>query len=329
MDAYHKIAGNVGLFKNAPPLAEVVLENIGAATSQIIYAEAFRPGAAWWHADGRRGRNGLSADRISDFVCAATRTPKPGERDQLQRQQSIWELNHNVSPCPRCGVSGLHACIGMKPGEWTEEHEAKLKQAIEIVRTSEVTQMFHTKPCVNCGTPVADGMIHQCTHDMLFRPSPCPRCGIHGAHFCTGNQTAPANPFRVLDDLAWTDGNGVCRKPKQAADAFVSVFEPQNGDNWMRLNTAGRLKFSEALMLRFHGMKIDVAVTFENGRVRVGESEHGKVLNNRGYCFARRLTPLVDFKGRPSVLIFLHENEDGYLYGDLSLAEGADAPEVE
>ncbi|EJG5415729.1 hypothetical protein NAD41_002368 [Salmonella enterica] len=260
IEAYHRIGGKPELFNDAPPMAQVVLEDISKRTPRIIYAEAFRTGATWWHADGRRGRRGLKQEQMSDFICMATRSPRRAALQQLQTDQLRWDLAHYKG---------------------------------------EPVMYTNTRPCVNCGEPVADGMVHQCKQPFYFTP------------------VEPA-PVIIAPPTV---------TPKR--DAFVSVFEPQNRDNWFRLNTAGRIKFSEALMMRFTGLKIDVAVDHSTGRVRVGEAEHGKVLNDRGYCFARRLTPLVDYKGQPSVLVYLHENDDGYLYGDLNLVEYGDGTEVE
>lgn len=294
MDCYHKIAGDEDLFANAPPLAEVVLEDISRKTQRVIYAEAFRPGATWWHSDGRRGRRGLPPDRMSDYRCAATRTPHPAALERLTTDQLMWDLQH--------------------------------------ARQEPVKMYSNMRPCVNCGEPVADGMIHACKYSLMTDPGlpditakPCPKCGVIGAHFCTGRK--PSSFFDKAID--WHDGHGNKLSPKpQADEVFTSVFEPQNNDNWIRLNTAGRVKFSEALMLRFAGMKIDLAVS-NSGRVRIGEADHGKILGKRGYLYARRLVPLVEFSGMSSVLLFLHEHEDGYLYGSLALKDGDNGPKVE
>lgn len=259
MNAYHKTAGNVDLFENAPPMAEVVLEDISRKVKRVIYAEAFRPGAHWWHSDGRRGRRGLDPKRMSDYVCAATRTPRPTEINKLRADQLIWDLGH----------------MEQKP----------------------MSMYSNTRPCMSCGEPVSDGMIHACKYPALIDP-----------HF------------------------GITIKPRvilgQQQEVFTSVFEPQNCDNWVRINTAGRVKFSEGLMLRFAGMKVDVAVS-NTGRVRVAEADHGKVMNNRGYVYARRLVPMLDFSGLSSLLVFLHEKEDGYLYGQLPLKDGVDGAALE
>lgn len=287
MDAYHMTAGDTELFDRAPPMAEVVLEDISRKQKRIIFAEAFRAGAKWWQVDGRRGRRGLPADRLSDYRCAATRSPRPGELERLRAEQIVWDLQHMV------------------------EKDCQMYPS--------------TRPCMGCGEPVSDGMIHACKGTLMTTPDfppitakGCPRCGIVGAHFCTGRQTATPFP-----DINWHDGHGIQLSPKPAPDAFTSVFEPQNNDNWIRINLAGRIKFSEAMMLRFAGMKIDVAIDGK-GRVRVGEAEHGKILSDRGYVYARRLVPLIDYKGLTSALVFLHENADGWLYGDLSMAVPAE-----
>ncbi|EKK5568028.1 hypothetical protein PN823_004448 [Enterobacter hormaechei] len=286
MDVYHKIAGDEGLFADAPPLDEVVLEDISRKTQRIIFAEAFRPGATWWHSDGRRGRRGLPSEQMSDYRCAATRTPHPSAREKLTADQLMWDLQH--------------------------------------ARQEPVAMYSSTRPCVSCGEPVADGMIHACKYSTLTDPGlpvsgkPCPHCGILGAHFCTGRKATL--PF---DQIDWHDGHGNRLSPKlQPDELFTSVFGPQHNDNWIRLNTAGRIKFSEALMLRYAGMKIDVAVS-QSGRVRVGEADHGKVLGNSGYLYARRLVPLVEFCGMSSILLYLHEHDDGYLYGTLTLKDGS------
>jgi hypothetical protein len=250
-DNYCKLGGDIALFAKAPPLAEVVLEDISRNNKRTVYAEAFRAGAVWWHADGRRGRRGLKPEQISDFIVKATRCPRPQTLKTLSEEQLRWDLAH---------------CKG-------EPMTYKMRQ------------------CLACGESVADGMIHQCKPSFVTLPHVIPAPVILAAPVVTAKR-----------------------------DPFVSVFEPQDADYWIRLNTAGRLKFSEALMLRYAGMKIDVAIDPATSRVRVGESDHGKVLNARGYCFARRLTPLVDYQGQPSVIIFLHEGEDGYLYGDMKLA---------
>ncbi|EGC0267614.1 hypothetical protein H8U31_001365 [Salmonella enterica] len=284
-EAYHRTGGSIELFSDAPPMAQVVLEDISKSKTRIIYAEAFSPGATWWHADGRRGRRGLKQEQMSDFICKATRSPRRAAMETLCIDQLRWDIEHY---------------------------------------NGEPTLYNNSRPCVNCGQPVADGMIHAC-HGQITGPvnkERCPRCGQTGAHFCSGPQivTLPYHPPRWEPPVI---------TPKPAPDAFISVFEPQHKDNWMRLNTAGRIKFSEALMMRFVGLKIDVAVDHKTGRVRVGEADHGKKLNDRGYCFARRLTPLVNFKGQPSVLVYLYENDDGYLYGDMKLAECGDGADVE
>ncbi|EDY2029992.1 hypothetical protein GTB64_004434 [Salmonella enterica] len=284
MDSYCKMGGDAALFENAPPLAQVVLEDISKATRRIIYAEAYKTGANWWHADGRRGRRGLKASQISDFIVKATRSPRAQALDTLMTEQMRWDIQHY---------------------------------------RGEPVMYSNMRPCVNCGEPVADGMVHQCKANLMIDPgfpvSVCPLCGVTGAHYCTGRK--PSSFFE--NAINWNDLHRDDRpaKPANDPDAFVSVFEPQYTDNWFRLNTAGRIKFSEALMMRFTGLKIDVAVDHKTGRVRVGEADHGKVLNGRGYCFARRLTPLVEFNGQPSVLVRLFENDDGYLYGDMKMAE--------
>ncbi|EAM1616280.1 hypothetical protein EU642_21835 [Salmonella enterica] len=256
MSSYHKTAGDTSLFENAPPMAEVVLEDISKRTRCIIYAEAYRSGATWWHADGRRGRRGLKAEQISDFIVKATRSPRREAVKTLCLDQLRWDLEHTKG---------------------------------------EPTKMYHSsRQCLACGEPVADGMIHSCKNKFVTLPHVIPAPVVLAAPEVT---------------------------PRR--DVFVSVFEPQNADNWIRINTAGRIKFSEGLMLRFSGMKVDVAVDARSGRVRVGEAEHGKHLSARGYCFARRIVPLVDFSGGSSVLVHLFDGEDGYLYGDLALAEKA------
>ncbi|EDZ0839895.1 hypothetical protein GJ904_17630 [Salmonella enterica] len=250
MDFYHKTAGDTALFTNAPPMAEVVLKDISRRVERVIYAEAFKPGAIWWDAEGRKGRRGLSAERMSDYHCAATRSPRPGVVDQLRIEQTIWDLKR-----------------------------APIKPPVMFVPEQETPEIVIT-----------------------------------------------AKPLAAID---WHDGHGNRLSPKPKADeVFTSVFEPQNLDNWIRINTAGRVKFSCALRQRFTGMKIDVAAS-NTGRVRVGEADHGKVLSERGYLFARRIVPLLDFSGMGSVLIYMFENDDGYLYGKLPLKDGDNGDKVE
>lgn len=327
MENYHKTAGDTALFDHAPPMAEVVLEDIGKRQKRIIYAEAFKAGAMWWHADGRRGRNGLNGERISDYVCAATRTPKPDKREQLKREQLAWDLKHyqyaEMAPCPVCGISGLHACLGYKPEEMTPERESafkeKLANLVDEVNKAETRGMYNaTRSCINCGEPVASGMIHSCRVPLpaLSQPmTPCHKCGVIGAHFCTGQKTH-------FPDLFWINGEGkpFSSRPPVADGEFTSVFEAQNSDYWVRINSNGRIKFSEGLMLRFQDMRVDVAMD-PTGRLRVGESEHGRLYNARGYLYARRLAPLIDFDGQPSILVYLTDRNDGYLYGKLTLKD--------
>lgn len=35
--------------------------------------------------------------------------------------------------CPKCGCTGLHACIGHFPAPWTPEDEARLENALREV----------------------------------------------------------------------------------------------------------------------------------------------------------------------------------------------------
>lgn len=239
MDFYHKVAGNCSLFNDAPPLAEVVLEDISCKEFRIIYAEAFKPGAAWWHSDGRMSGSGLPAKRITDFHILATRTPRPECIPELALAQLEWD-RENMEP--------KAAVIQLPP---------ITAKGAEVMRQQLEDSMLHVGAGLMCAGP----------------------------------------------------------------DAFVSVFEPQHSDAWIRINTAGRVKFSEGLMLRFAGMKIDIAVDAQSGRVRIGEAEHGKTLTKRGYVFARRIVPLIDFRCRPSALVYLFESFDGYLYGELAKAE--------
>ncbi|EHF0215353.1 hypothetical protein IFY47_003410 [Salmonella enterica] len=250
MSDYYKQCGDQTHFNDAPPLAEVVLEDISRKVKRLIYAEAFRPGANWWHADGRPGRRGLPADRMSDYTCIATRTPRPASISRLSMDQLAWD------------------------GQFFDGYDQPMPVAIEL-------------------PPL------------------------------TARQS---EEFKQQLNEARKEGEPTVMK---SADAFVSVFEPQHADYWVRINTAGRVKFSEALMLRFIGMKLDIAVDSATGRVRIGEADHGKVMSGRGYVYARRLVPMLDFKGSPSVVVYLALQPDGYLYGALALAEVVDGADVE
>ncbi|EIW6162772.1 hypothetical protein MF451_003769 [Salmonella enterica subsp. enterica serovar Saintpaul] len=254
MDQYCKTGGNAALFYEAPPLAEVVLEDISQANRRIVYAEALKAGACWWHADGRPGRRGLPKERISDYVVLATRQPKPECVRELALAQLTWDGQF------------MHDGSGLKP------------TAIEL------------PPITAKGAEVMKQQLEEAMH--YPHPQPC---------------------IRV----------------RPADDPFVSVFEPQHQDYWVRLNTAGRVKFSEALMMRYTGMKLDIAIDQKTHRIRIGEADHGKKLSGRGYVYARRLVPMVDFRGAPSVMIYLYENDDGYLYGNLALAGNSNGVDME
>ncbi|EOH1034852.1 hypothetical protein ACLMYS_003826 [Salmonella enterica] len=251
MDQYYKFGGDPALFDDAPPLAEVVLEDISRKVKRVVYAEALKSGACWWHSDGRPGRRGLPKERISDYVVLATRQPKPECVRELALAQLTWDGQFMSD-----GSGPKSAVIELPP--ITAKGAVVLKEQLEEAMRN------------SCDTP------------------------------------------RI-----------------RVADEFVSVFEPQHQDYWMRLNTAGRVKFSEALMLRFTGMKIDIGVDEKTNRVRVCEADHGKKLSDRGYVYARRLVPMVDFRGGPSVMIYLYEHHDGCLYGSLELTGNNDGADVE
>jgi len=47
---------------------------------------------------------------------------------------SLEELNKMLdSECPRCGCTGLHACIGYRPPPITPEEEARLNATLDRI----------------------------------------------------------------------------------------------------------------------------------------------------------------------------------------------------
>lgn len=340
-DHYTRLAGQLHLFSKAPPMAEVVLEVIGE--KRYIFAESFKGGARWWHWNGVRARRGLPEKNLSDYYCAATRQPKLAALEAISKQQQEWDQTFGIAayltmetqaPCAQCGITGIHACIGspvreMTP-EQTEELARRLKEVTSEIRRSETpTAMRPTRTCMTCGELVADGMIHSCNPRWDFTQLPplvnsCPDCGIVGAHYCTRN---PKTSFRefLREHTDQTD------KPERMEGEFVSIFAADRfGPRpWIRVNRSGRIKVCQRLMERFDGMLIDVMLNTSTGRIRLGECEQGKPLNERGHLHCRPITKLIDFGGEPNVFIYLDEHDDGWMYGSVPLKDADGAAPLE
>ena len=245
MDYYQKVVGKTELFDAAPPMAEVVLEVIGE--DKFIYAEAFKPGAAWWHPEGHKARRGLMRENLSDYYCAASRELRRSAIDELKQKQRSWELMHDKT-----------SSISLQVRNLSREDVIAFKDRMSKEKTE------------------------------LFLPTPSP----------------------MLEEC------------------FISVLNPPSNDNWIRINTAGRIKFSEALMFRYDGIKVDVAMS-PSGTIRVCEVDLGRLMNHRGYISARRLAGRIDFNGQASVVAYLEERQDGCLYGRLKLKDGEHGTEVD
>lgn len=311
MDHYHKYAGKTALFEQAPPLAEVVLEVVGE--DRYIFAEAFKPGATWWHWNGQRGRRGLMGGMMSDYLCAATRQPRPQFLEAVKTLQAEWDYRYGVSgsitlhtqaPCPVCGITGIHACMGMPTKELSPEEETELKKRLTSLRRMETGPDAMIKPfqtCMVCGKPTADGMIHTCT--------PTPR-----RMDITHPEILHIPPVEVT-------------KKRAPEGEFLSVFADDrfSGRPWVRINKSGRIKLCQNLMDRFEGMLVDVALDPRSGRIRFGEADTGKALSPRGYLHSRILTRLIDFGLETNVIIFLDDCCDGWLYGKVPVKDNANA----
>ena len=237
MDSYHKVVGKTELFADAPPLAEVVLEVIGE--EKIIFAEAFKPGATWWHSEGRKARRGLVRENLSDYYCAASRELRAPMRNVLKQKQHEWDILHSGNEAMAITVNSV-----------SREQMVEWKDRLSKEKSN------------------------------MILPAPDPMLEEH----------------------------------------FISVINPMTNDKWIRINTAGRIKFSESLMLRYEGMKVGVAMSM-TGTLRIAEDDLGRIMNERGYISARRLASKVDFDDRCSVLVALEEREDGCLYGRVALKE--------
>ncbi|EAW2496821.1 hypothetical protein AXL65_21655 [Salmonella enterica subsp. enterica] len=306
MDHYHMYAGKISLFEKAPPRAEVVLEVIGE--DRYIFAEAFKPGAVWWGWEGQRGRRGLVGGMMSDYYCAATRSLRPQFADAVKSLQADWDYRYGVSgsitlhtqaPCPTCGITGVHACLGVPTKELTPEEESELKKRLQAFRRNPngKDSMFITSQvCMVCGKPTANGMIHTCTP--------------------TEWKSAP------IPDLPIT-----AKKPAAPEGEFLSVFADDrfSGRPWVRINKSGRIKLCQLLMDRFEDMLVDVALDPTTGRIRFGEADTGKALSPRGYLHSRILTRLIEFGPDNNVVIFLDDCRDGWLYGKVPVKDKANA----
>lgn len=308
MDHYCKYAGKTALFENAPPLAEVVLEVIGE--DRYIFAEAFRSGATWWHWNGQRGRRGLVGGMMSDYACAATRQPRAQFLDTVKTLQADWDYRYGVSgsitlhtqaPCPTCGITGVHACLGLPVKELTADEEAELKKRLDKLRRTATgpDAMIKLNPtCMCCGEPVADGMVHTCRQRLDI----------------TQPERIYIPPVEVT-------------KKAEPEGEFLSVFADDRfaGRPWVRINKSGRIKLCQALMDRFEGMLVDVALDPNTGRIRFGEAETGKALSARGFLHSRVLTRLIDFGLDTNIVIFLDDCRDGWLYGKVPVKDNANA----
>ncbi|ECZ5235289.1 hypothetical protein AH156_20055 [Salmonella enterica subsp. enterica serovar Enteritidis] len=306
MDHYHMLGGNTALFEKAPPRAEVVLEVIGE--DRYIFAEAFKPGAQWWYWEGQRGRRGLVGGMMSDYHCVATRQIRPRFVDAVKSLQADWDYQYGVSgsitlhtqaPCPTCGITGIHACMGLPTKELTAEEEAELRKRITSIWNNEPGKDAMIKPfqtCMVCGKPTADGMIHACT--------PRPRQDI----------TQPAPAYIPPVELS---------KKVAPGGQFHSIFDNDRyGPRpWVRLNRAGRIKFCQSLMDRFEGMLVDVELDQTTGRIRFGESENGKALTVRGFMHSTNLMRLIDFGMETNRMVFVEDYCDGWLYGQVPVKE--------
>ncbi|WP_333855220.1 hypothetical protein [Leclercia sp.] len=296
-DNYCKLAGDTLLFDKAPPRAEVVLEVIGE--NRYIFAEAFRAGAKWWHWDGLRGRRGLAGGMIVDCHCKATRQPRPERLTTINKAQKEWDAIFGVSrsitmetlaPCMVCGVTGIHACTGYPVKALSPEEEGELKRRLQEVG-KEIRKpdamSISLKTCMVCGILSADGVVHNCSPNWGKSSKPAP----------------------------------MILPPAEVKSKFVSFFaEDRFGTRpWMRISRYDHIKVCFSLMEHFTGMLVEVELDLTNQQVRIGESDHGKQLNSRGYLHTRNLAKYIEFGDDSNVMVFLDKNPDGWLYASLPL----------
>ncbi|EMD0638812.1 hypothetical protein VPZ60_004228 [Salmonella enterica] len=303
---YTRLAGQLQLFAKAPPSAEVVLEVIGE--KRYIFAESFKGGARWWYWNGVRARRGLPGKSLSDYYCAATRQPKLTSLEIISHQQKEWDKTFGLT-------------------EFIDLTQAST-EAAPVISNASTRAM---RPCMVCGTLVADGMIHSCNPRWdITAPALdiCPNCGVAGEHVCTRHPKFTVKEF--VDEHIQTHSHAIePAEPQTTAPAeatpmeFVSIFghERHTVRNWIRINALGRIKLCARLQARFKGKRVDVMLDVRNQRLRIGESAQGKPVNARGFMHSRPAARLIDFGGEVNVFVYLDEREDGWLYGDVPLKD--------